>query len=126
MEYDVCFLISILNFINIISTEILKNKINLSILESIGMTSRDIEKYLIKKSFIYSISSFVFSIILMILIDSFILRYLFNSFNWAEYKFTIMPLVIVNIANILIGVLFTIYFYKKNTKESLVDRIRDL
>ncbi|MDU2115872.1 MAG: FtsX-like permease family protein [Peptoniphilus lacydonensis] len=120
------FLISILNFINIISTEILKNKINLSILESIGMTSRDIEKYLIKKSFIYSISSFVFSIILMILIDSFILRYLFNSFNWAEYKFTIMPLVIVNIANILIGVLFTIYFYKKNTKESLVDRIRDL
>lgn len=104
----------------------MKNKINLSILESIGMTSRDIEKYLIKKSFIYSISSFVFSIILMILIDSFILRYLFNSFNWAEYKFTIMPLVIVNIANILIGVLFTIYFYKKNTKESLVDRIRDL
>lgn len=123
---SILFLISILNFINIISTEILKNKINLSILESIGMTSRDIEKYLIKKSFIYSISSFVFSIILMILIDSFILRYLFNSFNWAEYKFTIMPLVIVNIANILIGVLFTIYFYKKNTKESLVDRIRNL
>ena len=43
------FLISVLNFINVIATEILRNMVNLSILEAIGMTKKNIKKYLVKK-----------------------------------------------------------------------------
>ncbi|MDU1583744.1 MAG: FtsX-like permease family protein, partial [Peptoniphilus harei] len=45
----VLFLISVLNFINVIATEILRNMVNLSILEAIGMTKKNIKKYLVKK-----------------------------------------------------------------------------
>ena len=69
----VLFLISVLNFINVIATEILRNMVNLSILEAIGMTKKNIKKYLVKKNLIYSISSLVFSFIVMLLVNKFIL-----------------------------------------------------
>ena len=65
----VLFLISVLNFINVIATEILRNMVNLSILEAIGMTKKNIKKYLVKKNLIYSLCGLVFSFIIMLLVD---------------------------------------------------------
>ncbi|MDU2830668.1 MAG: FtsX-like permease family protein, partial [Anaerococcus sp.] len=122
----VLFLISVLNFINIIATEILRNMVNLSILEAIGMTKQNIKKYLIKKNLIYSISSLVFSFIMMLLVNKFILIDFMAETKWTSYKFVIMPLIIVNLVNIIIGIIFTGRFYEKHSNNSLVDRIRSL
>ena len=122
----VLFLISVLNFINIIATEILRNMVNLSILEAIGMTKKNIKKYLVKKNLIYSISSLVFSFVVMLLIDKFILIDLMAETKWTTFSFIITPLLIVNLANIIIGILFTSKFYEKHSCNSLVSRIRSL
>ena len=122
----VLFLISVLNFINVIATEILKNMVNLSILEAIGMTKNNIKKYLVKKNLIYSISSLVFSFIVMLLVNKFILIDFMEQTQWTSYKFVIMPLIIVNFVNIIIGIIFTGKFYEKHSQTSLVDRIRSL
>nr|WP_278638126.1 ABC transporter permease [Peptoniphilus harei] len=122
----VLFLISVLNFINVIATEILRNMVNLSILEAIGMTKKNIKKYLVKKNLIYSVSSLVFSFIVMLLVNKFILIDFMEQTQWTSYKFIIMPLIIVNFVNIIIGILFTGRFYEKHSQNSLVDRIRSL
>ena len=122
----VLFLISVLNFINVIATEILRNMVNLSILEAIGMTKKNIKKYLVKKNLIYSISSLVFSFIMMLLVNKFILIDFMEQTQWTSYKFVIMPLIIVNFVNIIIGIIFTGKFYKKHSQNSLVDRIKNL
>ena len=122
----VLFLISVLNFINVIATEILRNMVNLSILEAIGMTKKNIKKYLVKKNLIYSISSLVFSFIVMLLVNKFILIDFMEQTQWTSYKFVIMPLIIVNFVNIIIGIIFTGKFYEKHSQNSLVDRIRSL
>ena len=122
----VLFLISVLNFINVIATEILRNMVNLSILEAIGMTKENIKKYLVKKNLIYSISSLVFSFIVMLLVNKFILIDFMEQTQWTSYKFVIMPLIIVNFVNIIIGIIFTGKFYEKHSQNSLVDRIRSL
>ncbi len=122
----VLFLISVLNFINIIATEIIRNMVNLSILEAIGMTKKNIKKYLVKKNLIYSISSLVFSFIVMLLIDKFILIDFMAETKWTTFSFIITPLLIVNLANIIIGILFTSKFYEKHSCNSLVSRIRSL
>ncbi|MDU1642974.1 ABC transporter permease [Peptoniphilus harei] len=122
----VLFLISVLNFINVIATEILRNMVNLSILEAIGMTKKNIKKYLVKKNLIYSVSSLVFSFIVMLLVNKFILIDFMEQTQWTSYKFIIMPLIIVNFVNIIIGILFTGKFYEKHSQNSLVDRIRSL
>ena len=122
----VLFLISVLNFINVIATEILRNMVNLSILEAIGMTKKNIKKYLVKKNLIYSLYGLVFSFIIMLLVDKFILMDFMEQTQWTSYKFVIMPLIIVNLVNIIIGIIFTGRFYEKHSQKSLVDRIRSL
>ena len=122
----VLFLISVLNFINVIATEILRNMVNLSILEAIGMTKKNIKKYLVKKNLIYSVSSLVFSFIVMLLVNKFILIDFMEETKWTSYKFVIIPLIIVNFVNIIIGIIFTGRFYEKHSQNSLVDRIRSL
>ena len=122
----VLFLISVLNFINVIATEILRNMVNLSILEAIGMTKKNIKKYLVKKNLIYSLCGLVFSFIIMLLVDKYILIGFMEQTQWTSYKFVIMPLILVNFVNIIIGVIFTRMFYEKHSNNSLVDRIRSL
>ena len=122
----VLFLISVLNFINVIATEILRNMVNLSILEAIGMTKKNIKKYLVKKNLIYSLCGLVFSFIIMLLVDKFILIDFMEQTQWTSYKFVIMPLILVNFVNIIIGIIFTGRFYEKHSHNSLVDRIRNL
>lgn len=122
----VLFLISVLNFINVIATEILRNMVNLSILEAIGMTKKNIKKYLVKKNLIYSLCGLVFSFIIMLLVDKFILLDFMEQTQWTSYKFVIMPLILVNFVNIIIGIIFTGRFYEKHSQNSLVDRIRSL
>ena len=122
----VLFLISVLNFINVIATEILRNMVNLSILEAIGMTKKNIKKYLVKKNLIYSLCGLVFSFIIMLLVDKYILIDFMEQTKWTSYKFVIMPLILVNFVNIIIGIKFTDRFYEKHIKISIVDRIRSL
>ena len=122
----VLFLISVLNFINVIATEILRNMVNLSIFEAIGMTKKNIKKYLVKKNLIYSFCGLIFSFLIMLLVDKFILMDFMEQTQWTSYKFVIMPLIIVNLVNIIIGIIFTGRFYEKHSQNSLVDRIRSL
>ena len=122
----VLFLISVLNFINVIATEILRNMVNLSILEAIGMTKKNIKKYLVKKNLIYSLCGLVFSFIIMLLVDKYILIDFMEQTKWISYKFVIMPLILVNLVNIIIGIIFTGRFYEKHSQNGLVDRIRSL
>lgn len=100
--------------------------VNLSILEAIGMTKKNIKKYLVKKNLIYSLCGLVFSFIIMLLVDKFILMDFMEQTKWTSYKFVITPLILVNLVNIIIGIIFTGRFYEKHSQNSLVDRIKSL
>ena len=122
----VLFLISVLNFINVIATEVLRNMVNLSILEAIGMTKKNIKKYLVKKNLIYSFCGLVCSFILMLLVNKYILIDFMEQTKWTSFRFVIRPLILVNLANIIIGIIFTCKFYEKHSQNSLVGRIKNL
>ena len=122
----VLFLISVLNFINVIATEILRNMVNLSILEAIGMTKKNIKIYLVKKNLIYSFCGLVCSFIIMLLVDQYILIDFMEQTKWTSFRFVIRPLILVNFANIIIGIIFTCKFYEKHSQNSLVGRIKSL
>ena len=122
----VLFLISVLNFINVIATEILRNMVNLSILEAIGMTKKRIKIYLVKKNLIYSFCGLVCSLIVMLLVDQYILIDFMEQTKWTSFRFVIRPLILVNFANIIIGIIFTCKFYEKHSQNTLVSRIKSL
>ena len=122
----VLFLISVLNFINVIATEILRNMVNLSILEAIGMTKKNIKIYLVKKNLIYSFCGLVCSLIVMLLVDQYILIDFMEQTKWTSFRFVIRPLILVNFTNIIIGIIFTCKFYEKHSQNTLVSRIKSL
>ena len=122
----VLFLISVLNFINVIATEILRNMVNLSILEAIGMRKKNIKIYLVKKNLIYSFCGLVCSFIIMLLVDQYILIDFMEQTKWTSFRFVIRPLILVNFANIIIGIIFTCKFYEKHSQNTLVGRIKSL
>ena len=62
----------------------------------------------------------------MLLVDNFILMDFMAATKWTSYKFVIMPLILVNFVNIIIGIIFTGRFYEKHSQNSLVDRIRNI
>ena len=79
-----------------------------------------------KKNLIYYLSGLIFSFIIMLLVDKFILMDFMEQTQWTSYKFVILPLILVNLVNIIIGIIFTGRFYEKHSNNSLVDRIRSL
>lgn len=122
----ILFLISALNFTNIIATDILKNKKSLSTIEAIGMTKKDIGKYLVKKNLTYLFTSLALSIVMMVLFDKFILKDFIEAMVFTSFSLVIIPLIMVNLLNIIIGILFSLNFYKSQTGDNLIDRIRNL
>ncbi|WP_455257018.1 FtsX-like permease family protein [Peptoniphilus asaccharolyticus] len=120
---SILFIIGVLNFINIISTDIVMNKSNLAVFEALGMTKKQSQYYLVFKSLMYSLNGFILSIVLKVVLDKFILEKLINSATWTTYRFGLKPILYINTANILIGIAFTILFYNLQRKNSLIERI---
>ena len=67
-----------------------------------------------------------YSFIIMLLVDKYILIDFMEQTKWTSYKFVIIPLILVNCVNIIIGILFTGRFYEKHSQNSVVDRIRNI
>ena len=62
----------------------------------------------------------------MLLVDKYILIDFMEQTKRTSYKFVIIPLILVNLVNIIIAIIFTGKFYEKHSQNSLVDRIRSL
>ncbi len=62
----------------------------------------------------------------MLLVDKYILIDFMEQTKRTSYKFVIMPLILVNLVNIIIAIISTGKFYQKHSQNSLVDRIRSL
>ncbi len=119
-------IIGILNFINTVITSILERKLELAMLNSIGMTNNQIRKMLIMEGLIYSlISAFigVFTGILFSMLSSDILS---NLIWFYEYKLTLFPLMYIIIIFLTIGILVPLFTYAGISKMSVTERLRDI
>lgn len=122
----VLFLISVLNFINIIATEVLKSRRDLAILEAVGMTRKKLKVYLAAKTAIYSVCSFFAASFFMACVGNSLLKRAMKQAMWLDVQSTWWPLFLVHGVNALIGVVFVLAYYESKSKKTLVDRVRDL
>lgn len=123
---SILFFIGLVNFVNIIATDILRNRASLAIIEALGMTQKEIKSYLMLKSSIYSLSAFILSISLGIFLGEMLLKGMLNSMAWTNYSMKILPLILVNLVNLGLGIFFSSYFYSKLAKSGLSGRIRGI
>ena len=117
-------LIGILNFINTIVTSVISRRLELAMLEAVGMTKSIQKKSLCIEGVIYGTLSLLFGATLSSIISILMIKPLESGLFFFSYKFTLLPIVVVLPFLILIMVLIPYIVYKRAMKETIIERLR--
>ena len=118
-------LIGVLNFINSMLTSILTRRREFAMLQSIGMTAKQLKMMLITEGLYYTAAAGLLSVVLSALMSGAVMQSIAQSMWFFTYKFTIMPLLITIPVLLIIGVLLPIPVLSVIKKQSIVERLRE-
>lgn len=118
-------LIGVLNFINSMLTSILTRKREFAMLQSIGMTAKQLRRMLITEGLIYTASAGAVSVVLGVGVSALLANTIATSLWFFTYQFTLLPLVVTIPVLLVIGILIPIPVLKSVEKQSIVDRLRE-
>ncbi|WP_342427179.1 FtsX-like permease family protein [Paenibacillus sp. FSL L8-0158] len=118
-------LIGILNFVNAILTSILTRRQEFAMLQSIGMTKKQLRGMLIYEGLYYVLGTALFSILLGIIFSISIVKPLSSIMWFLSYHFIIWPLVALLPFLLVLGIFIPLAVYSLNDKQSIVERLRE-
>lgn len=118
--------IGILNFINVIITNIFNRRQELSVMQSVGMTRMQIKKLLILEGGFYTVFSFLLAAVLSTSISILLIRPLTKGMWYCRYRFTLNPVLMMIPAYTVIGLLVPYFSIKTFFKKNIVDNLRSL
>ena len=118
-------LVGILNFFNAVLTSIMSRKKEFAVMQSIGMTGKQLKKMLVCEGLFYAIGSIVFSFGVILAIGPVVAPALENIFWFFTYKFTIISIFIVAPVFVLLGCLIPLGVYQAVAKATVVERLRE-
>lgn len=119
-------IIGILNFINTILTSILTRRRELAILQSIGMTRRQLMTMLCLEGCCYAALTAAISIPLSIGSALFIVRPLCGQIWFLSFNFNFLSLVIILPLLFILGAFVPYAAYRSVDKQSVVERLRSI
>ncbi|MBM7615670.1 ABC transporter permease [Alkaliphilus hydrothermalis] len=117
-------LVGIMNFINSMITSIMTRKKEFALLQSIGMTNRQLNALLTKEGLIYALLTIAITSMFSVLISVTILKGFEKGMPFYTYSFTILPLAIALPIIMVLGYIVPLGIKKVMVKESIVERIR--
>lgn len=118
-------LIGVLNFINSMLTSILTRRREFAMLQSIGMTAKQLRRMLITEGLIYTASAGAVSVALGVGVSALLANTIAKSLWFFTYQFTLLPLVVTIPVLLIIGILLPIPVLKSVERQSIVDRLRE-
>ena len=116
-------LVGILNFVNSMVTAIISRRREFAMIQSIGMTKRQLRKMLIFEGLYYAGITLVISYILSIFTVGVIVRAL-TAGGYTTFQFTLLPLIICTPVLLIFAVLLPYLCFRNLEKDSLVERLR--
>lgn len=117
--------VGILNFFNAILTGILARKREFAVLQSIGMTGKQLKKMLILEGLLYAGATIFVSLILITAAEPLIGRLLESMFWFFEYQFNVAAVIITGPIFLILGVLLPMAVYRSIAKLTIVERLRE-
>lgn len=116
--------IGIMNFFNTTATSVLSRKRELTLLEAVGMTRKQIIKMLITEGCIYFIGAFILAVIIICTISEQILSHTIGQAFFFQMHLTILPCLCMIPLFLIIAVVIPYYQYQKMSQETIVERLR--
>lgn len=127
MAFAISFVIAVvgvLNFVNSMLTAIFSRQKEFAMLQSIGMTRRQLRNMLIDEGLYYAGITLVLSYLLSALVVGVGVRLLVAGDWTATFHFTLLPLVICTPILLAFAVLIPVCCFKNIEKQSIVERLR--
>ena len=119
-------LVGILNFFNAVMTGILARKKEFAVLQSIGMTRKQMQNMLIYESLFYTMGSSVIALVLSILLYV-LTGHLMETMLWFfQAHFTILPVLLMIPVFLLLGIVIPSVVYRQAVRHSIVEQLREL
>lgn len=129
MAFAISFVIAVvgvLNFVNSMLTAIFSRQKEFAMLQSIGMTRRQLRNMLIDEGLYYAGITLVLSYLLSALVVGVGVRLLVAGDWTATFHFTLLPLVICTPILLAFAVLIPVCCFKNIEKQSIVERLRSV
>lgn len=118
-------LIGILNFVNAVVTSIQTRRREFAILQSVGMTGRQLCLMLVGEGFLYIGGTVFFTLTLGSLLGYGLIYAIANQIWFFSYHFIIAPVLLVLPALFLLAALIPSVCYRQMSKHSVVERLRE-
>jgi len=118
-------LIGVLNFINSIVTSVISRRRELAILQSVGMTGKQLRKMLVCEGLSFAGLTVLFTATLGSLISYVLVKLMAAQIWFFTWHFTLLPLVCCIPVLLLISAAIPAISYKSVSKQSIVDRLRE-
>ena len=119
-------LVGVLNFFNAILTGIIARKREFAVLQSIGMTGRQLKAMLVYEGLFYALGAAVISLILTLALCPVAFTAVGSLFWFFTYRLTLTPFLIVVPVFALLGVLVPLAVYRSVSKSTIVERLREV
>jgi len=118
-------LIGILNFTNSVLTSIIARRRELAMLQSVGMTTRQLRQMLIYEGLIYALITLLAVFTIGNLIVYFLVQTIAGQIWFFSYRFTLVPMLACLPLMLLFSYLIPILSYRSIRHESIVERLRE-
>lgn len=118
-------LVGVLNFINAVLTGILARKRELAMLQSVGMTGKQLSTMLVYEGLYYTMLSTALSLGLSAALGP-LVGSLCSAFWFFTYRFTVLPVLAVIPLFLILGALIPLLAYRSVKRRTIVERLREI
>ena len=118
-------LVGVLNFFNAILTGIIARKREFAVLQSIGMTGKQLKRMLVYEGLFYALGAVAAALVLTVGLSPLLGTALNSMFWFFTYRFTVTPVLAVLPVFALLGVLVPLAVYRAVSRFTIVERLRE-
>jgi len=118
-------LVGVLNFINAVLTGIMTRKRELAVLQSVGMTGKQLKTMLVYEGLYYTLLALALSLALSLALGPLAGNALSRLFWFFTYRFTVLPVVLMLPVFLLLGITVPLTVYRSIARSTIVERLRE-
>lgn len=116
--------ISVLNFFHAMLTSIDARKREFAMLQSVGMTGRQLRQMLICEGLLYAVLAGILSLVCSFCMAPVLNRVVGSIFWFVAYRFTVLPVLLVVLIFCGIGIVLPLCCYRNMAKQTIVERLQ--
>lgn len=118
-------LVGVLNFVNAVLTGILTRKREFAVLQSVGMTGKQLKTMLMYEGVYYTMLAIALSLALSLVLGPLAGQVVSDLFWFFTYRFTVLPVVLVLPVFLILGAAVPLAVYRSIARSTIVERLRE-